>query len=145
MGRKKIVLAAVLLVVIVVGVVITVKRTTSGSPQPPAWLMDQKIDRIDLKTLEVMTERFGDWQGKYAPDKSCHYKSPKTGEYTMVDVMTCMACGRPIPAPEMRPPQMQPPIEPQGKDKHPIGALDTPPPPPDYKCPRCGKSAFGRR
>jgi rRNA maturation protein Nop10 len=129
MESKKIVILTVLIAVVIVAAVLTVKRTTSG-PAVPAWVMDQQVEKIDIKSLEVITARLGDWDGKYAPDASGLWKNPKTGEYTMAGVMKCAACGQLIPVPQQA----------AGKGTAP-GTMATPQT--DYKCPRCGKNAFG--
>jgi rRNA maturation protein Nop10 len=128
MESKKIAIFAVLLAVVIVAVAIMVKRT-AGGPAVPAWVLDQQVEKIDIKSLEVITARLGDWDGKYAPDASGLWKNPKTGEYTMTGVMKCAACGQPIPVPQ----------QPAGKGTAPGTMANLR----DYKCPRCGKNAFG--
>jgi rRNA maturation protein Nop10 len=122
MDGKRTAIFAVLIVVVIVAAVIIVKRTT-GKPAPPAQVMNQQVEKIDIKSLEVTTARLGAWG---APNESGLWKNPKTGEYTMADAMKCAACGKPIPVPEGTLPGMFP--DPQT----------------DYKCPRCGENAFRR-
>ena len=134
MGGKKTVVSALLLAVIIVAVVIAVKRNMS-KPEMPDWRQNQQIERIDIKSFEVITERQGDWDGKYAPDASGRYKNPKTGEYTMVGVMKCAACGQFIP-------NLQIPAELRGK---PVPMATMEKLKSEYKCPKCGKNPFQGR
>jgi rRNA maturation protein Nop10 len=142
MDPKKIGVVVALVAVIVIAVVLTAKRTSStGAPAAvkaaQEALSAAKVDKIDKTTYEIFTETAADWQSKYAPDASGHYKNPKTGEYTMTSVIKCASCGALIPAPDM-------PVEPQtakGMDRvrlmreeqeirH------------NYKCPKCGRDAY---
>ena len=147
------VIGAVMIAVVVVTSVIAVLPTMRG-PQPPAWVLDQQVQKIDYKTLELAKESRRDWMGKYAPDASGRYKNPKTGEYSMVDAFHCRACGKLIPLPEV-PPELRmrrgPP--PATSGGHKAAALAGPPAGADpvasliqlqqnYKCPRCGKCPF---
>jgi hypothetical protein len=147
------VIGAVMIAVVVVTSVIAVLPTTRG-PQPPAWVLDQQIQKIDYKTLEIAKESHRDWMGKYAPDASGRCKNPKTGEYSMVDAFHCRACGKLIPVPEV-PPELR-----MGRRSLPAAAggnkaaASADPraevgrmasfmnPRQYYKCPRCGKSPF---
>jgi hypothetical protein len=146
----------VLVVVIVIAVVITMKRTSNEAPpQAVATLAtaNVKIDKIDMKTLEVFSELPADWKGKYAPDASGHYKNPKTGEYTIVEAMKCASCGQLIPVPEIPADQLPPPPAERGavtargniadRQKYAMArGLAMLKVRQEYKCPRCGKSAF---
>ena len=127
MNGKKIVIGAVLIAVAIVAVVVAVKRTQSR-PERPAWMMDQQIQKIDIKSLEVVTKRLSDWEAKYAPDASGRFKNPKTGEYTMVEVMRCKACGQFIPKPSED--EMLHAGTPEERRLM-------------VTCPRCGKNIFG--
>jgi predicted RNA-binding Zn-ribbon protein involved in translation (DUF1610 family) len=109
MDRKKLVVIVVLVVVIVVAVVIVMKRTSNEPPPAPVvGSAATKVDLIDMKTLEVFSELSTDWQTKYAPDASGHFKNPKTGEYTVVKAMKCASCGQLIPVPETPADQLPP-------------------------------------
>ena len=153
MEGKKIAICALLIAVAIVATVIAVKRFTSG-PTPPSWLLDQRVEKIDRKTLELVTESVRDWSGKYAPDASGRYKNPKTGEYTMVGVMKCAACGQFI-----LPPDYSAAYAKNEAGPTPAAAVSglkgkTPPMRFDvdavkmreirrgYRCPKCGKSPF---
>ena len=72
------------------------KRATNKAT-PPDWLLATPTSKIDSKTLEISTLPLGDWLGKYAADDSGQFKSPKTGAYTMVNIITCSKCGKQIP------------------------------------------------
>ncbi len=97
-----------------------------------------------MKTFEVFAETVRDWATKYAPDASGRYKNPKTGEYTMVNVMKCASCGRPIPVPtlpdDLRPKSASGPRPSREASQALAAAMQkfelT------YKCPLCGKNAF---
>jgi hypothetical protein len=156
MDSKKLAAIGVLVVVIVVAVVITMKRT--GNEAPPAGAFgtetaSKKMDKIDMKTLEVFSELPSDWSGKYAPDASGRYKNPKTGEYTVVDAMRCASCGQLIPVPEIPADQLPPPpAKGPARSLADIGArqkygaakgLAMLKARQSYICPRCGKPAFG--
>ena len=127
MDRKNIVIAAVALAIIVVGAVITVKRT-ANKPQPPQWMLDQKVEKIDVKTMEIVTERYGDWEGKYAPDASHLYVNPQTGKHTVANTLKCASCGALIP-------EAQIPDSVKGWPAK-IRFLNA------YLCPKCGKPAY---
>ena len=99
MGGKQLAIYAGLFIVIVLAVVIGVKRT-SGLPPPPDWLLDQQVQKIDCKTLDLFTEKNRDWFGKYAANPAGFYKNPKTGTHTMTDTMICSECGQLIPIPD---------------------------------------------
>jgi hypothetical protein len=149
MDRKKLVVIAVLVVVIVVAVVIASKRTANVGP--PVELTEAgkaKVDMIDMKTLEVFSELSTDWQTKYAPDASGHFKNPKTGEYTVVKAMKCASCGQLIPVPET-PANLLPP-KPTARGLAAKGesikygqamGMARMQVMRDYICPRCGKPA----
>ena len=105
MGGKNVVIGGLLLAIIVIAAVFAVRRVSS-KPAMPDWLLDKQVEKIDIKSLEVVSALYGDWQGKYAPDSSGRCKSPKNGEYTMVDVIKCNACGQLIPNVQI-PPEVQ--------------------------------------
>ncbi len=142
MDTKKVLAIVVLVVVIALAVVFAMRRNsgTALTGQMDATRNSQmaaKIDKIDNKTFEVFSETLADWNSKYAPDKSGHWKNPKTGEYTIVPVMKCASCGALIPYPEM-------PMASSGKgarrgmnmERQEQEVLA------DYMCPKCGKHAY---
>ncbi len=157
MDRQKLVGMAVLVVVIVVALVIVIRRTSSVAT-PTADMVaaaGEKVDMIDMKTLEVFSEPGSDWKGKYKPkpDAPTHYQNPKTGEYTVVAAMKCMSCGQLIPVPDI-PADLLPPPPAESK----LGGGQYGPSPERlkynkemlrvrvqvlaaYKCPKCGKNA----
>jgi hypothetical protein len=152
MGGKNVVIGAVLIVV-VIAVIFTAKRMT-GAPPPPDYVMDQKVEKIDYESQDLITESLRDWIGKYAPDAAGRFKNPKTGKYTMVDAFKCGACGELIPVLQV-PPELQP----KTPEAPPAASGDKSLPPPmhgrsgidptvmmklrqEYKCPKCGKSPF---
>ena len=130
-GSKRIVIGAVLLIVIIVAAVFALKRAVGTPPQAPQLAM--MVEKIDMKTLDVITESEGDWVGKYASNEQGFYKSPKTGEYTMVSAIKCAACGQLIPDPfavaGLRP----------GRGMSPEQMMKFSS---EAKCPRCGKNPY---
>jgi hypothetical protein len=151
MEGKRLAIAALLIIVVIIAVIFTAKRMT-GAPPPPARVLNEKVQKIDYKTSELETEAVRDWIGKYAPDASGRYKSPKTGEYTMVDTVKCVACGELIPGVQIPDELQKPPQAPAPTS----GDKDLPPPPhagkidpaimtklrQEYRCPKCGKYPY---
>ncbi len=107
MDRKKVLIIALLIAVIVAAAASIAKRTWSELTGP-AFSVDRKITKIDMKSLEAFTETASDWEVKYAHDAIGRYKNPRTGEYTMVD-----AGGQPIALPQS--PAEPPPESEAGK------------------------------
>ena len=139
MNGKKIGIIVLLIAVIAGAVVITVERARSEMKAEPKLAVDQTYPKIDVKTLEVISEPIADWQTKYAPDKSGRFKNPHTGEYTMVEVMKCASCGQLIPLPQhfFAASQKGPPPK-----SGPESAAATQELMRNYICPRCGKHAW---
>jgi hypothetical protein len=144
MDFRKISIVVALVVVIAVVAVLTVKRT-SGTGESKMLNEARRaqagaiMDKIDNKSLEIISEPASDWMGKYAPDSSGHFKNPKTGEYTMVTIITCASCGAQIPAPDLNPAlkgkatvrtDRAQAMHDQLQILH------------NYQCPKCGKNAY---
>jgi predicted RNA-binding Zn-ribbon protein involved in translation (DUF1610 family) len=130
MERKNLVIGVVLLAVIIAAVVLTVRRSTVGDKTPDA-IMNRQIQRIDYKTSEIISESFHDWLFKYGVDEHTgRFKSPKTGEFSMVDIVKCASCGKLIPVPY---------ASMDDKKDHPdlYRSLQE-----AYLCPLCGKHAY---
>lgn len=146
MDSKKVVAIAVLFAVIVAAAVFTVKRNASDS-SVPADVVGIKIEKIDMKTLEVITETAADWDNKYTPDQFRRYKNPKTGTYTMVGIITCAACKKKIPEPQL-PDEFLARMAATGKGMN-MGknraemTQMTVKVVREYKCPLCGQPAMG--
>ena len=153
MEGKKIAIYVVLLAVVIGAVVLAVKRVASN-PAPPSWVLAQQVQKIDCKTLELVSASLGDWNSKYAPQASDskRWKNPKTGEYTMVDPIKCAACGQLIPGPDYSATlRHAAPTAPAAATSNGL-----PPPMPasdvdmtlfqkiqrEYRCPKCGKIPF---
>ena len=140
MDFKKVGVVVALVVVIVIAAVFTAHRTKGQQGNAALQTAEKnltsvKVDKIDNKTYEVISETASDWSGKYAPDSSGHCKNPKTGEYTMCNIITCASCGEKIPAPDF------PPITAKGGAR--MQALaEEQQIMRDYKCPKCGKNAY---
>jgi len=149
--KMKVVAAALLIAVIAAAVIFGVIQVRNQLKGPTTYL-DMKFQKIDMNSYEVFAETRSDWTTEYAPDASGHYKNPKTGAYTMVDMMKCASCGQPIPVPH---------VPPEVFSRASLAKYTPPPdsrrgPPPEvlsrmaaaaawestYKCPRCGKNAF---
>jgi rRNA maturation protein Nop10 len=142
MDPKKIGVVVALLVVIVIAAVLTAKRTR-GTGASAAVKAEQealsavKIDKIDQKTFDIFTETVADWQSKYAPDASGHYKNPKTGEYTMTSIIKCASCGALIPAADV------PAVPPTAKGMDRVRLVrEEQEIRRNYKCPKCGQNAY---
>jgi len=121
-------MATVALVLIAAGAAFFGSRFLLLRNRPPEWVRGLQIERIDIETLETISLPHGRWEtlGKVG-DKFPRYKNPKTGRYTMVDVMTCSSCGQKIPV-------FIPPEGETNPDRILTLALQ-------YKCPRCGARA----
>ena len=143
MGTKKILVIAVLIVVIVAAAVYVAKRHSGSSVALPEAVLSIKVEKIDLKTLEIFTENAEDWDTRYAPDEHGRFKNPRTGTYSMVGIMKCAACGKEIPVPQL-PEELEKRFERRpftnsehSKTKAEIVAFIR-----AYVCPLCGKLAF---
>jgi rRNA maturation protein Nop10 len=144
MDFKKVGIVVGLVVVIVIAAVITASRTKGSGTSNAVQTEQQKMmavkgDKIDDKTYEIISERVADWNSKYAPDSSGHYKNPKTGEYTISDVTTCVSCGEKIPAPVIPPVPANKGIKAQREGIAVQQQIMR-----DYKCPKCGKNAYSQ-
>jgi rRNA maturation protein Nop10 len=142
MDTKKALAIVVLVAVIVLAVVFALRRNSSSELQEKMQagqrsVLNQKEDKIDLKTSEIITETVADWSSKYAPDSSGHWKNPKTGEYTMERVLKCASCGAEIPYPDM-------PTKPTEKGRLGLAKLEQEQERilAEYICPKCGKNAY---
>jgi hypothetical protein len=140
MDLKKVGVVVALVVVIVIAAIFTAHRTKSTTENAAVQsaeknLTDVAVEKIDNKTYEVISETAADWAGKYAPDSSGHWKNPKTGEYTVCNVITCASCGVKIPVPDF------PPVTGKGQARvEAIGQMMQIKR--DYMCPKCGKQAY---
>jgi hypothetical protein len=146
MKLKKIALIVLLIAVIAAAAVVAAIRVQSELKGPPL-LLDQKFDKIDMKSFEIVSETLRDWNTKYTPDASGHYKNPKTGQYTMVDVMKCASCGQLIPVPDMPLELRSNPelVKARGRGMREAALammaarekFER-----NYKCPKCGRNAY---
>ena len=135
MESKNIIVVVVLIAVIIAAAIVIQRRMSSSAGGPPAWVLQQPMSKINMKTLEVSTAAQGDWAGKYAPDASGHFKSPKTGEYTMTDIIICSACGKQIPSAPIPPEVMK--MDRMQRNEATQKACQ------DYVCPYCKKNPYG--
>ena len=142
MTRRQTVLVALLIAVIAAAGVFAGLRVWNEIKGPSVGA-EFKFEKIDMKSYEVFGETNSDWQTKYTPDASGHWKNPKTGEYTLTYMMKCASCGRPIPMPQL-PAELRPKTasgrpsradtEAIAEAMHQYELI--------YKCPLCGKNAF---
>ena len=97
-GAKK-TLVAVVLVLIIVGAVMLIVKTVrpSRTVELPDWKSGEKVERIDEKTFQIVTRTLGEWMK--IERKNGRYMNPETGEFNMVEIVTCQACGERVPAP----------------------------------------------
>jgi hypothetical protein len=129
----------VVLVTIIIAAVIFIQRqirtmNNPALPTMPERMSQEPISKIDMNTLETSTAPFIDWTNKYGIDVNGRYKSPKTGEYTMVDIITCTQCSKQIP---------ELPIPPDIKRSHgPDRGLAVAKLRKEYVCPHCKKNPF---
>ena len=143
--------ALALLLVAILAMAATVRRFTSN-PEPPSYVMDAPISKIDTVTLDVATLTSREWNEKYPSNGGGRWMNPKTGHYTMVDPITCAACGQLIPPPDLvnLAPEEMPSAPPDGSAeavKRMKFAKESDPSYmrkyfDEYKCPRCGKCPF---
>jgi predicted RNA-binding Zn-ribbon protein involved in translation (DUF1610 family) len=149
MGGKRLALLVALVVVIAACIAIIFKKTLSShSATPPDWLLSQREEKIDRKTLQLITKTSGEWE-HLGHDQKGNYKNPETGEFTMTTPIVCASCGEKIPGLEM-PQQLKPHLHVAG----PPGQSNAEAAPPadfhaaiddaikNYICPKCGKPAF---
>ena len=119
-GKK---IAAVLGLIVLVGaaIVFAVRSMELRGPKLPKWLLEQKREKIDTETLEVVTLKFGEW--RRLGEKDGIYKNPHTGTYSMTEVMECRSCGEKVPRPQV----------PEGAtEAEEMDILRA------YRCPKCG-------
>lgn len=135
-GGKKIAAIVVLLVVIVLAAVLIAKKSDRfGGPKIPDWLKQEKREKIDSQSGELVTLTFDEW--RKLGHEGGKYKSPKTGSYTMVVPITCAACGEKIVPPEFpNPPEGD---DPDGMQKHEEATMKVRE---EFKCPKCSKPAY---
>jgi hypothetical protein len=123
-GKQSLVAVVVVIVIVAAGIWLT---RSMRAPGMPAGVAGQMVKKMDYKTMEVVTLPFGKWMELYY-GKYNLYKNTKTGEYTMVDVMSCRSCGAEIPVM---------PVTPEVAKNGPAAAHQAIA---EYKCPKCGKS-----
>ena len=102
-------------------------------PGPGAIILARPLEKIDYKTLELITLTIEEW-GKL-PMENYRSQNPNTGELTMVIPMVCGSCGETIPSP-LRPDNYD--EMGNGRDAY-MKMLEG-----KYVCPKCGKKAVPR-
>jgi len=133
-GGQKTLLVIILIVIVVAGIIFTVRRAGRGTAKPPPRIAGEKIEKIDYKTGEFFTKTRGEWDKLRRDDFRSAWKNPKTGEYTVVDVMTCPHCGEKIP---QRPVTVEEVNNPASMEPEALRAANA-----AYKCPKCGKCPY---
>lgn len=131
MNKGIIVAISIVVILIAVFVITTRGSKTAG---PPSQITGAPVTKVDKDSLEVVTLPMSEWQKLGANADGC-YKNPTTGQYTMLPTMTCKSCGATIPT------LLQPPST--GNDDADEAAYAQMMN--EYKCPKCGKNAFGMR
>jgi predicted RNA-binding Zn-ribbon protein involved in translation (DUF1610 family) len=108
-----------------------------GGPTPPEWVLRQPAEKIDETSFKLITKTLGEWErlGR----RKGKYKNPETGEYTMVDVMVCAACGQKIPLPVVPGIALPKRGDASGHPSSHLGAIQEILR--NYKCPKCGALA----
>ena len=118
------------LIVVVIG---SVGWGIMASRRPPVkmspWFLAQPEEKIDAESFELFTKTREEWQ-KLQLSTGYVWKNPKTGKYTVVDEVVCIACREKIPLPlvMLHPSHSKDPkyvFEYMGKYQ-------------SYKCPKCG-------
>jgi predicted RNA-binding Zn-ribbon protein involved in translation (DUF1610 family) len=144
MTRRQTVLVALLIAVIAAAGAFAGLRVWNEIKGPSVGA-EFKFEKIDMKSLEIFSETGNDWTTIYKADETGRFKNPKTGEYTMVNIMRCASCGQPIPMPEL-PAALMPQREPGKKINPRMGMQEIATAMQnvlrDYKCPKCGKNAW---
>ena len=128
---NKNVIYAVLLVAVVALAVIWGVRRTIGRQGPPDAVLQEVVKKIDYKTREIIPLSQARWEElRDKTPRANVYKNPKTGEYTVVNILTCGHCGAEIPTIA---------ITDEVAANGDVRKLRD-----EYKCPFCGQSAFFR-
>jgi len=120
-------LVVVAVVLLAIAAVIWAMRMTGGKRMPAA-VAGEVVRRIDFKTLEVIELPRSEWMGLRG--KYNLYKNPKTGRFTVVDVMRCASCGEEIPVF---------PVTEEAAAEGPAGVMKLRR---AYRCPKCSKPAY---
>jgi len=127
MPRWKTLLATLgLIAVIVLAVTSTVMRMRK--PGIPDVVKGRVIEKFDAKTGKPIKRTFGEWL-KLQKGKLPIWKNPETGEYTVVNPITCIHCKEKIPGPLLTDDILK-------KGPEAIEAVRR-----AYVCPKCGKNA----
>ena len=94
---KKVTSVIVLLAVIAVVVIWSIHRTI-GNAGPPEAVLQQVVKKIDYKTREIISLPLGQWDELRDKNPVTNvYKNPKTGEWTVVNILKCPNCGAEVP------------------------------------------------
>ena len=123
-GNNRIVVVVILLVIVAAAVI---WLTVSGDKgQMPAAMRGDVLKKVDVVTGESVTATREEWEklGR----KGIRWKNPDTGDYTVVNGMTCEVCGALVSGPDISLQQKRE-HEPRWYEQQ----LD------DYICPMCGK------
>ena len=97
-GVNKLVVAVVLALLIVGAIMLVVKTTRrSRTAEMPDRVSGKQVERIDEKSFQIVSRSLEEWNK--IDRKDGRYKNPETGEYNMVEIVTCQSCGERVPSP----------------------------------------------
>ena len=97
-GVNKLVVAVVLALLIVGAIMLVVKTTRrSRTAEMPDRVSGKQVERIDEKSFQIVSRSLEEWNK--IDRKDGRYKNPETGEYNMVEIVTCQSCGEQAPSP----------------------------------------------
>ena len=130
-GSKKIVFAVVLIMIIVFAIVWISRRGGGrGTIERPNELTGQMEEKIDARSGKIFTKTMGEWEKLDYSHMGYVWKNPETGEFTVVNIITCPHCGERIPDRLRTVKEIMDPaaMEPQAQ----VAAAQA------YTCPKCG-------
>ena len=133
-GGKRALLVIIAIAVIVGAIVFTVRRVGRGTARAPERIAGEQIEKIDHKTGELFTKTRAEWDEVRRDDFRSAWKNPETGEYTVVNVLTCPHCGEKIP---QRPVTVEEVNDPASAEPAALRAANL-----LYMCPKCGKCPY---
>ena len=127
---------SIVALVVVIAAALTFGIVRSGCVRgagPPKNILAIPVEKIDRDSLELITLSQGEWDD-LGQNERMTYKNPNTGEYTMLGVIVCEACGEKIPRPEAPPYPKKRTEETLSEHAAQFSRIKA-----DYRCPRCGE------
>lgn len=124
-GAKKTAVIAALVVIVAGALFFALKQSgiLGRRPNPPKWLLEQPMEKVDSQTFDLVTLQFKDWLE--LGEKDGLYRNPKTRKYTMAPAIECANCKSKIPD--------------ETQERSPDEQLEWMK---SAKCPKCGKNPF---